>query len=143
MSDGNKVLTVIGAIVLIIGIPIALHFLGVFGGGSVQRFTADFRGGTDQIEKTHADANYRIAAYEDFYKQYAAIQADEQRIKNLKEELETTNPSVSRIEQINTSITAVRNSRAEKITEYNAKARMADTRANFLASDLPYEIPLD
>ena len=142
MQIGRNILIGFFVIVIIVVLSVTLYLLGVFGGGFLQRTTADFRGETAQIEAVKADPNYRIASYEKFYDLYAAILADDDKIKNLKEELETTNPSSSRIEQINSSITAVKNSRAEKIRQYNADAQKEDTRANFLASNLPYEISL-
>jgi hypothetical protein len=126
-----------GALVLVV--VLVLSAMAVFGFGLFQRGTAEFRGKTGQIERTKADPNFRIASYEHFYDLCVAVQADEGTISSLKEEL-TTKPSQNRVEQINASMTALRASRFEKISQYNADARKTDTQGNFRASDLPYQL---
>jgi hypothetical protein len=140
MLKGLGKATGIAVVVLIIMIAVSMAF--IFGFGLLSRSTAEFRGGTGQIEKVQADPNYRIAQYDHFFDLYAAIQADEHRLKNLEEEL-ATGPGVDRVAQLNSTIMAVKNSRIQKITQYNADAMKADTEANFLSSDLPYQIPME
>jgi len=117
----------------------ALMLIAVYGFGQFQRITADFRGETSQIEKTQANANYRIAAYDHFYDRCAGVQSLESKIKNMKTELEAAD-SDQRKTVLNTSITASKNKRAELINSYNADARKEGTRGQFKASDLPYEL---
>lgn len=125
--------------IAVIIVVLILSAMAVFGFGLFQRGTADFRGGTEQIEQTKGNGSYRIAAYDHFYDLCASVQNSEATIAALEQELET-NPSESRVEQINASITANRANRASSINEYNADARKEDTLANFMASDLPYQL---
>lgn len=123
-------------------IAVALFLAAVYGGGLMQRMTADFRGETGQIEQTQADADYRISAYDQFYDKCAGIQTLESKISNLSDELEETDDE-QRKSVLNTSITASKNKRAELINDYNADARKEATRGQFKASDLPYEIDIN
>lgn len=123
-------------------IAVALFLAAVYGGGLMQRMTADFRGETGQIEQTQADADYRISAYDQFYDKCAGIQTLESKITNLSDGLEETEDE-QRKSVLNTSITASKNKRAELINDYNADARKEATRGQFKASDLPYEIDIN
>ena len=123
-------------------IAVAIILAAVYGGGLMQRMTADFRGETGQIEQTQADADYRISAYDQFYDKCAGIQTLESKITNLSDELEETEDE-QRKSVLNTSITASKNKRAELINDYNADARKEATRGQFKASDLPYEIDIN
>jgi uncharacterized membrane protein YhiD involved in acid resistance len=139
-KDGIKAgFGLVAAAVVAAVVIIAVMCIGIFGFGWFQRSTADFRGETAQIERVKADPNYRIAAYEHFYDLCAAVKKDEARIISLNEEL-TTDPPSARVTQINASLTTIRLSRDSKIEQYNADARKEDTQANFLASDLPFEL---
>lgn len=108
-------------------------------------FTADIRGAVDQREQTIANGQYRIAAYESFYDKCASIQAKEDQIKQTEARKVSKGGSNSGFTgtQKEAILLALENSRAELIRSYNADARKADTRANFLASDLPYQIQID
>lgn len=118
---------------------VAFFLIAVYGFGFLQRETADFRGETEQIEKTQADGDYRIAAYNEFYDKCASVQSLESKISNLETEVEATDDE-QRVSILNTSITAAKNKRAELIHEYNADARKEATQGQFRASDLPYEL---
>lgn len=120
----------IGLVLLVLVIAATVVF--VFGGFS--RLTANFRGETEVREKTLADGDYRIAAYESFYDQCAAVKAIEVQLDNMR-----ADKSLPK-DQRATNVLALQNKRAQLIEEYNADARKTDTRANFLASDLPYEL---
>src|SRR5699024_680417 len=134
----NKITIAVFAVV----IAVALFLAAVYGGGLMQRLTADFRGETGQIEQTQADADYRISAYDQFYGKCAGIQTLESKISNLSDELEETDDE-QRKSVLNTSITASKNKRAELINDYNADARKEATRGQFKASDLPYEVDIN
>lgn len=129
---------VIGAATVILAIVIAF-MATVYGGGMLQRITADFRGETDQIEDTKANANYRIAAYDHFYDLCGSVQSIESKIGNMEDELEGAD-TTERKNVLNSSITASKNKRAELIASYNADARKEATQGQFKASDLPYEL---
>lgn len=131
----NKITLTVGVLILII----STILVSVYGGGFLQRMTADFRGETSQIEQTQADADYRISAYDQFYNKCAGVQSLESKIENLTEELEAAEDE-KRKSVLNTSITASKNKRAEMINDYNADARKEATRGQFRASDLPYEL---
>lgn len=125
----KKVWLAILGIALFVGVILAL----IYGGGWLQRLTADFRGETAQIEKVQADPNFRIAAYEQFYDRMGRIEALEQQICTMQEADLPEN-------QTATNVLALTNQRIDLIEKYESDASKEDTRANFLASDLPYEI---
>lgn len=127
----------VGAIVLLTMLVFGL--MAVFGVGLFQRETAEFRGKTAEIERTKADADYRIANYDKFFDLCASIQADEDTIATLEAELDTK-PSADRREQINATLTAVRANRFASISEYNADAAKAGTAGQFRDSNLPPSI---
>lgn len=128
-----------------VGAAVVLGVLGlvvlVVGGYFIQYVTAEPRGKLDQREKTIANGDYRIAAYDSFYNLCGNIQAKEDAIKNT-EERATTESTESGFSpaQKDSILLALKNSRASLIRQYNADATKADTKANFLASDLPYQI---
>lgn len=133
---------IIGLAAIAIVVAIVVGAMAVFGFGLFQRGTANFRGGTEQIEQTRGSGSYRIQAYDQFYDRCAGIQADEQTIEQLHAESRRPATTADRKSQIAATITAVGSARAEKVADYNADARKQDTRGHFRASDLPYEIPL-
>lgn len=133
--------TVIGVLAGIVGIVgvLAILLISIYGTGSLQRFTADFRGETSKIEQTQASGTYRIGQYEHFYDLCASVESIESKITNMKDELDGTEDA-QRKTVLNTSITASMNKRAELITQYNADARKEGTMAQFKSSDLPYSL---
>lgn len=132
----------VGAFKIIAGVVLSLALiLGlVLVSGGMQYVTAAFRGEVAAEERTQG-GDYRIAAYEQFYDLCAAIQADEDRLDNILEEKETADEA--RQAQLDTTLTAVRNSRAEKVRNYNADARKEATQGQFRDSGLPYELDID
>lgn len=120
------------------GILCAVLVAGVIFG--IRWVTADVRGAGDAREQTRADGTYRIAAYERFYDDCAAIQAIEDKIaaeKARKASEDYTEGMKS------ANIQALTGQRAQLIRGYNQDARKHDTRGHFLSSDLPYEIEID
>lgn len=118
--------SVVGVFVIVLGV--------MFATGSLQKLTADWRGDVQATEMTQADGSYRIANYDHFFDLCAAIQADEDRIKNVEE---------GDAAQKETTLTAMKNSRASKVREYNADAAKEATAGQFRDSGLPYEIDID
>lgn len=102
--------------------------------------TAGFRGETSKRNQVEANGSYRIAAYDDFYNLCAGVQSAEASIRNLQTEAKDATPQ--RKAQIGASITALRNSRAEDINQYNANARKSYTAGQFRSSDLPFHLDL-
>ena len=102
--------------------------------------TADVKGAGDQVIQTKGNAQYRIAAYDAFYDACGAIQAKEDQIALQEPLLEAAKPGTPDYQRLEANVVALKSSRASLIRAYNADASKADTRANFLASDLPYSI---
>lgn len=123
-----------------IAIVIALSAMWVFGFGLFQKNTADFRGGVEMTEMTEGDGSFRIGAYNHFFDLCASVQEDEGRLVALNNELNTTDPSKSRKEQIHASMTAIESSRNGKIRQYNVDAQKDYTVGQFRDSGLPFEL---
>ena len=117
----------IAAVAIIVGI--------IYLSGGISYLTAPFRGEVAEREITEADGNYRISAYEEFYDLNAQVDALNTQICTMKE-----NKSLP-VDQRETNVLALTNTRTDLVNEYNADARKTETRAKFLASDLPYELP--
>lgn len=115
---------------------IAVVLIILFTTGTLQKWTANWRGDVSATEQTQADGQYRIANYNHFFDLCASIQTDEARIQNLEE---TATDSV----KDQTTLTAVKNSRAEKINQYNADAAKEATAGQFRDSGLPYELHME
>lgn len=119
--------------------------MAIFGWGFLARGTAEFRGETGVRERVVADPDYRIASYENFYDLCASIQAKEDAAALTEAQLAVPEVKADpqRKAELDEYVLALRTQRAELIRRYNADARKEDTRANFLASDLPYQIDME
>lgn len=129
-------------IIAVVVIFAIVFLVGVYGFGFLKRTTADFRGETEAIEETQANGDYRIASYNHFYDLCASVKSLENKIDNMKSELEKTDKDQREL-VLNASITASKNKRAELINTYNADARKDFTVGQFRASDLPYQLDVD
>ena len=116
-----------------------LVVLYVYVPGVVSIVTAPFRGEVDKNEKVEADGDYRIAAYDEFYRLCSSIQSKNDQIEVLEAEMGASTDE-ARKAQLQSGITANRNTKAELVNEYNAKAAGDYTRGQFRDSDLPYSI---
>lgn len=116
--------------------------MAVFGFGIFQRSTAEFRGKTAAIERLKADPDYRISVYDRFFSLCSAVKSAEDQIDNLEAELEG-GVSPERKTQIQGAITALRNSRAENVNDYNAAATADFTAGAFLDLDLPFQLSVE
>lgn len=125
--------TIAGAALALV-VVVAVGAMWVFGFGFFQRSTAEFRGRTGQIERTRADANYRIANYDWFFTQCGAVRAQEARMRIFA--ADTTSEG-------RTNLRAVEANRASLIEEYNARATQEDTAGHFRSSHLPYQLSTD
>lgn len=123
---------VVGIVVITVG---AIYLVG-----TLKKETADFRGGVDATESVHASGAYRIAAYDQFFNLCASIQAQEAQISVMTDELGSPLTPVDRQQILRASLTGLQGARNANIAQYNADASKADTRGNFLASNLPYQI---
>ena len=140
MKEGAKIGgAVIGLAAIAIVVALVVGAMALFGFGFFQRTTANFRGENSQIEKTKANGDYRIAAYDHFFNLCASVQSKEATINALEKELQRK-PSEARVEQIYAAITANEAVRAESINQYNVDAEKAGTIGQFRASNLPSEL---
>ena len=121
-------------VALLVGVFLASIFIV----GTLQKGTADFRGGVAATESVKANGAYRIAAYEKFYDQCAAVQGFETTIEALENELPTATPERQAI--IQSTLTGLQSARGNAIFQYNADARKTDTQANFKSSTLPFQL---
>lgn len=131
---GSGILAAIAGIAIIVLLALGI----MWGTGTFSKETANFRGGVAATEKVFANGANRIAAYEKFYNLCASVEAKEATIKNI--EAENANPLTSdERKQTNLiTLTALKSSRSQAVTQYNADANKTDTQANFQASNLPY-----
>ncbi|MFJ4902823.1 hypothetical protein [Streptomyces sp. NPDC088727] len=116
-------------------IVVPLIYGAIFG---FRWFTADIRGEADKREQTIANGAFRIATYEEFFDLCASVQSTEQKIKTLEGELDAK-PSEDRAERLRTSISALKNIRADSIATYNSKAAQ-EHRTAFQDAALPYRL---
>ncbi len=114
---------------VVVGVLLLIMLVGV-----VTFAWAPWKGEREQRMMTEGSGSYRIAAYDSFYDQCGSIQAIEDQIVNM--EADKSLPEAFKA----TNLLALKNQRATLIRQYNADASKADTRANFMASDLPYKI---
>lgn len=130
----RNTLSIVFAVVAIVAIALA----SMYAMGFLKKETADFRGGVAATERIHADAAYRIAAYDKFFDDCAAIQSKDAQLAALRTEAQTA--TGQRADIVAATITAVTAARATQIAQYNADAAKSDTAANFLSSSLPFYI---
>ena len=97
-----------------------------------------------QRERTVANGQYRIANYDKFFNDCAAIQAQEDKIRNTEARETTTGTSSGFTESQKASILlALENTRASLIRQYNQDAAKEGTSGQFRDSDLPYNININ
>ena len=118
-----KIFLICIVLVLIIAICVAAYFMLA---RPWAEFNADFINDIRQ-EYIIQDADKRIANYEWFYDQYEQIEATRRNAEIAKGTAEER------------GILMVLSS---MIGEYNSRARMEHTRAQWMPSDLPYQIEL-
>jgi hypothetical protein len=128
---------VAAAIAAVVILPVA----GIYGVGFLKKETADFRGGVSATESVKANGAYRIAAYDQFFDLCGQVQAKEGTIAILQEELLTATPERAAV--ITPTIAGIKAGRQSDIAQYNSDASKTDTKANFLASSLPYSLNIN
>ncbi|MGP4028392.1 hypothetical protein [Actinomadura sp. 3N407] len=134
---------VLKAGVVAIVVVLILSIMYVFGWGFFSKTTAPWRGAAEKREQIEGSGEYRIAAYDHFFDLCAQVQSDEASMRNLRRELKSEpKPTDERAMQINASITALENNRAENINQYNADAAKKHTEGQFRSSGLPYRLSL-
>lgn len=125
---GIAVLSVVTVLVFSTGV--------MFATGTIQKWTADWRGDVKVKEQTKANAGFRIGSYDSFFDLCSAVQSDEDSIRNLEEELEAKETTDDRKAKLRQTITATKNTRAENVRDYNSKAGN-ELRGAFKDAGLP------
>lgn len=125
------VLAVIG-IVLVWGLVAGIWGLGVATAGLY---------GRGEAHKVINSADFRIAAYEHFFNQYASIKSLEGQIDELTATLALMEPGTREYNYTLTSLTGAKALRHTAIQQYNADAMKDWTEGQFRDNDLPYQIP--
>lgn len=140
--EGNSFARAIVVVAVGAALLVAVVWSGIYVVGSMQRSTADYRGGTQKKERVEADGDYRIAQYDHFYELCSSIQAKNEQIENTKGQLKYTDDPDDE-DKLNASVLALENSKEELVQEYNADAASNGTKGKYRASDLPYQIDPD
>lgn len=131
MKNGLLIaLGVIGVIIMMFGIMLAIFGLRVMTAGL-------FGAGEAHIRTQSAD--FRLAAYNDFFDRCAAIQGNEGQLDALYAELELQSPESRDYGYTVKSITGVQGARAQAVAQYNQNA-LKWTVGQFRDSDLPYQL---
>lgn len=131
----------VGVAAAALAVVVVIGLMWVFGWGFMAQTTAPWRGETDKKERVEGSGSYRIAAYDHFFDLCSSVQTKEASIENLRAELKADPPpSEQRKTVIQASLSALMNSRAEAINEYNADARKEYTKGQFRDSDLPFQL---
>lgn len=139
MSKTKIVAGSIAAVVLFVVVMLGLYLAGVYGGGTVSRKTANFRGQTAAIEKTKANADFRITSYNKFFDLCNGVKSTEEKV-TLGEQ---TVSLFKGTDQETTAIVNLQATKAERINlinEYNSLASRGFTEGQFRDSSLPYQI---
>lgn len=127
------------ASVLAVVVFITVGLVGVYGEGWFTDHTANRQGETQKKHLVEGNGQYRIAAYDHFFDLCTQVQSSEASIQNAEAELKTTTDQ-QRQTVLNASITALRNSRAQLIFQYNNDSEKSYTEGQFKSSQLPYRL---
>lgn len=130
-------------IAIISVVTVLLFSTGVmFATGSIQKWTADWRGDVKAKEQTKANGAFRVSTYNDFWNLCSAVQSDEDAIRNAEEEIKLKETTADRKAKLRQVITATKNTRAENVRDYNAKSQN-EYKAAFQDTDLPYTLNIN
>lgn len=97
--------------------------------------------GRGEAHKQIKSADFRIAAYDKFFNQYASVKALEGQIDELTATLATMEPGTREYTYTQSALTGVKGLRHTAIQQYNADAMKNWTEGQFRDNDLPYQIP--
>lgn len=129
------------AVVSIVGtfaLALMIGLIGVYGFGWFQRETANYRGQTQAIEQTKADADFRLYSYNTFYDLCSSVQSLEDRIGYAEAKVEVNGSADAQ-----TELDALLSRRSQLIRDYNSKASRDFTEGQFRSNDLPYQINIE
>lgn len=131
MSYGKGAAIALLALVGVVVLSVGAFFIS----NEWRRGTANYRGETAQIERTRANASFRIQSYEWFFDQCAAVQTSEDQLDIQERELDEAEGE--RAGRIRTNLVALENRRAQLINQYNQEAAKERTSGPFRDADLP------
>lgn len=115
---------------------LAFSTITLFATGSIQKWTADFRGDVKAKEQTKGNGAFRVNTYNHFFNLCASVQSDEDAIKNAQDEMADKETTADRKAKLRQVITATKNTRAESIRQYNADSAN-EYKGAFQSNDLP------
>jgi len=144
IKDGLKI-GALGLAAIVVGflLLIAVSSMAIFGWGFFQRSTANFRGQTAAIEKTKANADFRIQSYQKFFNLCGEIQAKEDQARIFQAQLDADKRAGINNPDHQTNLNAVLATRASLVREYNNLATRGFTEGQFRDSNLPYQININ
>jgi len=122
----------IGVILLIWVLVIAIWGFGVATAGIY---------GKGEAHKEIQSSDFRIAAYEHFFNQYASIKSLEGQIDELTIQLNDMEKGSRAYNIVYSSLTGTKGLRHTAIQQYNADASKDWTAGQFRDNNLPYQIP--
>lgn len=117
---------------------LVVGLIGVYGFGWFQRETANYRGETQAIEQTKANADFRLNSYNLFFDLCGDVQSLEDRIGYAESKAAATGTTDAQ-----TELDALRSRRSQLVREYNAKASRDFTEGQFLSTNLPYRLDIN
>jgi hypothetical protein len=138
-SNGALALIGAGAVALIVFLIVGTMW--IFGAGWFSNATANFRGNVAVHNQINANGSYRIAAYDHFFDLCTQVQTAETSTANDQDELKITTDQQRKLVLVS-SITALKNSRADLIHQYNNDSQKSYTEGQFKSSKLPYQLDL-
>lgn len=134
---GMSVTAAVVALVALVGLAVG----GVYLASWYSKTTANTRGETQQREANQGNGAFRQATYEQFFDLCQSVQSAEAKVDNLKTQAAQSTDEYEK-QRLGLSITAVMNSRADAVTQYN-KLAAEKHRQQFLDSNLPYRLDLN
>ena len=126
---------IVGAVIGV-ALIIWLLVIGLWGLGVI---TADPFGRGEAHKQIHS-ADFMIQAYNEFFDKYASIQAAENNIHNLEDQLAMQEPYSREWNYTLTSLTGAKSLMCDTIAQYNTDAQKNWTEGQFRDADLPYQI---
>lgn len=121
---------------------VAIFLIAVYGFGFLQRETANYRGETQAIEQTQANADFRLNSYNLFFDLCGSVQSLEDRIEFAEDKV-LIKTGTAQEADAQAELTALLSSRSQLVREYNNKASRDFTEGQFLSASLPYRLDID
>jgi hypothetical protein len=104
---------------------------------SLSAATAEPRGERQVRENTQANGAFRQGVYENFFNLCTSAKTSQDQIATLEIEKKTATPD--RVDNLNTSISALNFSLSSSVNTYNSNTKQY-LRAPFLDANLPYSL---